>query len=170
MSNPQADAAKALQSQLQRQQYDTRYNTTPMSYDAMNAIMTRGLIGDRNRALSQAGSLNTARGYSQGYGNPFSLARRAEAQTYDQYAGALGGVMGGNIDRSFNQRFQSNQANWGRLASILGMQQGNIGNLSRGWWNETVGPLLGSAIGAGGQIVGAGLGSNWGKGFDSGQA
>lgn len=163
MGNPQAQAASNLQSQISRLMGDQSFNVTPMSLAEMNEITRRQLIGDRSRALSQAGGLNTARGYSLGLTNPFGLAQRAEASVYDKYAGALQGITGSNIDRAYQQLFQSRNARFGRLAQLLGLQAGNIGNMSSGLWNETLGPLLGAGIGAFGSIYGGSLAGKAGQ-------
>lgn len=155
MSNPRSTAAGDLQTQIQRlYSSQGQFDVNPMSLDDMNESSRRLLVGDRNRALTQTGSLASGRAASLGLNNPFSFAQRAEGQVFNQYAGALQGIGGSNIDRAFNQLFQSKNAKFGRLAQLLGLQQGNIGNLSSGAWNETVGPLLGAGIGAGGAVLG----------------
>lgn len=152
--NPRSEAASALQSQLDALMNDRRFDISPMSLREMNDIVTKQLIGDRNRALSLSSGLGTARGRSLGLNNPYTLANRMESQIFDRYAGALGGVAAGNIDRSFNQLFQSKGAGWSRLAALLGLKQGNIGNLSQGAWNETWGPIVGGLLEAGGKVGG----------------
>ena len=160
MGNPRSGAAGDLNSRINEllSGNQSQYETQPMSLAQMNDVVRNQLIGDRNRSLSQAGGLASARGYSMGLSNPFSLAQRAEAGVYNSYAPALQNVLGSNLDRSFNQQFQSRNANFSRLAQLLGLQAGNLQNMSTGAWNETIGPLLGSAIGAGGSIYGGYLG------------
>lgn len=152
--NPRANAANDLSSQIGKLYGDRSFDVNPMSFSEMNRLTEGILLGGRNRSLSQAGGLNTARGLSLGVTNPFSLARRAEAGVYDSFAGALSGNAGSNIDRAFGQLFQSKNAKFGRLAQLLGLQSGNIGNMSSGSWNEIIGPLLGGLTSGVGQAIG----------------
>lgn len=163
MGNPRADEASSLNSQLQHYQYGNGGYPTPLSLSRMNEITNMQLLGDRNRALSQAGSLGAARGYSLGLNNPFAYSRRAESDIYNQYAGAFSNSLGANIDRSFGQGLASAQARWARLSGLLGMRQANISNLSGGFWNDTAGPLLGAGIGAFGSIYGGKLAGDGAK-------
>ena len=89
----------------------------------------QGLMRSQTSAVSGAGSLASARGYSQGLSNPFALAQRAEQGVYGQYAGMLGdletnraGSLSDNLMKSWqtNQMAQQGRQDW--AGRVLGYQ------------------------------------------------
>jgi len=116
------------------------------------------LSGDRNRAISQGAGLATNQGRALNLSNPYALGRVATNDIYGKYAGGFGDLAKQRADNPYKAimaQLGINEANFGPIAKLLGLQGGNVGNRA-----GSPGAAIGGGLLAAGGSIGAAAAGN----------
>lgn len=143
-----------LQSQVGAGQQNnlSKFQTSPLDEAVLSKLIEQYLGGAQNRALGSAGGAAGAYAASRGL-NPYSFIQHSQSPIYGQYADAFGKAATEIPQLGFQSRLAANQANYGNLAKLMGLQQGYASMLPQ--QGSDIGSIIGGGLGAiGGSILG----------------